>query len=190
MIEIVGEFHRTRPESPGISAEQLYEPSRLRKDVFDGLVSRLLAKGKLIEKKHRIALPEHCEEFSQSERELLSCVESLFKSRLFNPPQVQEVVETTVISPEKADKILRILIEQERLVQVEKDLLFHTEAIEKARQILTSFINKEGRLESVKFKYLLDTTRKFAIPLLDYFDRVGVTRRAGNTRYLKSPPVG
>ncbi len=65
-------------------------------------------------------------------------------------------------------------------------MLFHSEAIEQARQILVSFINKEGQLESVKFKYLLDTTRKFAIPLLDYFDRVGVTRREGYTRYLKS----
>ncbi len=109
-------------------------------------------------------------------------------------------------------KILQILIEQERLVRVAQyrlsggerakhksgfhpddstaigaGLLFHSEAIEQARQILVSFINKEGRLESVKFKYLLDTTRKFAIPLLDYFDRVGVTRREGYTRYLKSP---
>ena len=51
-----------------------------------------------------------------------------------------------------------------------------------------AYIQKEGKLESVQFKYLLDTTRKFAIPLLDYFDRVGVTRRLGNTRYLKSSP--
>jgi len=86
-------------------------------------------------------------------------------------------------------KILQILIEQERLVRVEKDLLFHSEAVEKARQLLISFIKKEGQLESVKFKYLIDTTRKFAIPLLDYFDRIGLTRRAGYTRYLKNPNV-
>jgi len=68
-------------------------------------------------------------------------------------------------------------------------LFFHDEAIEQARQILISFINKEGKLESVKFKYLLDTTRKFAIPLLDYFDRIGLTRRVGYTRYLKNPTI-
>jgi hypothetical protein len=37
----------------------------------------------------------------------------------------------------------------------------------------------------VKFKYLVDTTRKYAIPLLDYFDKIGVTRRVGYTRLLK-----
>jgi hypothetical protein len=37
----------------------------------------------------------------------------------------------------------------------------------------------------VQFKYLLDTTRKFAIPLLDYMDKLGLTRRVGNTRFPK-----
>jgi hypothetical protein len=40
----------------------------------------------------------------------------------------------------------------------------------------------------VQFKYLLDTTRKFALPMLDYMDRLGVTRRVGNTRFPKNPP--
>ena len=82
-------------------------------------------------------------------------------------------------------KILQILIEQENLVRVDNNLFFHREAVKNARQKLTAFIEKEGMLESVKFKYLLDTSRKFAIPLLDYFDRIGVTHRVGNTRYLK-----
>ena len=77
-------------------------------------------------------------------------------------------------------------MEQEHLIRVDKDLLFHREAVEKARQELVSYITEHGGLESVKFKYLLDTTRKFAIPLLDYFDRIGVTRRVGYTRHLKT----
>jgi len=70
-------------------------------------------------------------------------------------------------------------------VPVGEGLLFHCEAVERARQLLVDHIRKEGRLESVQFKYLVDTTRKYALPLLDYFDRVGLLRRVGNTRYLK-----
>jgi len=76
------------------------------------------------------------------------------------------------------------MLEQDRLIRIENDLLFHAEAVERARGILISFIKEEGSLESVKFKYLLDTSRKFAIPLLDYFDRIRVTRSIGRTRYL------
>jgi selenocysteine-specific elongation factor len=186
LIKIVDDFHRAKPESPGIDLEQFYQASQLRKDVFDNLVSQLLSQGRLVERKHRIALPEHREAFGEEEQKLLASVELLFKSRLFNPPQRKEVIEATSALPEKIEKILKILIEQERLVRVEADLLFHADAVDKARQTLISFVNKEGKLESVKFKYLLDTTRKFAIPLLDYFDRIGVTRRVGNTRYLKT----
>jgi len=225
LLNIVSDFHHSKPESPGLSIEQLldarcrmldarressieYRESRI---VFDSILRLLISQGKLVERKHRLALSEHRETFSEDEQKLLQSVESLFADRPFNPPKYEEVIEHTAAAPEKVHKILQILIEQERLVRVAQHqlsggerakhkpgfhpddsaaigagLLFHSEAIEQARQILVSFINKEGRLESVKFKYLLDTTRKFAIPLLDYFDRVGVTRREGYTRYLKN----
>jgi selenocysteine-specific elongation factor len=189
LVRIASDFHSNNPKSPGLSVEQFYEASKLKKNVFDNLMKLLLSEGKLIERKHRFALPEHRETFSDDEQNLLQSIESLFRNRPFNPPKFDEVTEHTKAAPDKVQKILQILIEQEHLVRVEKDLFFHGEAIEKARGLLISFIKKEGKLESVKFKYLIDTTRKFAIPLLDYFDRIGLTRRAGYTRYLKNPAV-
>lgn len=186
LLNLVGDFHRGSPQSPGIAAVQLCEKSILRKDVFDGVLKLLVSGGKLVERKHRLALPEHHEILSDTEQKLLQAVESLFRSRLFNPPSRAEIAEHTKADAEKVERILRIMLEQERLIRVENDLFFHAEAVEKAREILVSFISTEGKLESVKFKYLLDTTRKFAIPLLDYFDRIGVIRRVGNTRYLKT----
>ena len=186
LLDIVGDFHRDKPESPGPSIEQLYEASALRKDVFDSLVEWLVSHEKLTERKHRLALPEHRETFSDDEQELLHEIESLFKNRSFNPPKSDEVIQHTKADPGQVQKTMRILLEQEILVRVDKDLLFHREAVEKARGTLVSYITEQGGLESVKFKYLLDTTRKFAIPLLDYFDRIGVTRRVGYTRYLKN----
>jgi selenocysteine-specific elongation factor len=186
LLDTVGDFHRSKPESPGISSEQLLEASRLRKDIFDGLVELLISQGKFVERKHHLALPGHQETFTDDERKILNSVESLFKDNPFNPPKLEEIIECTKADPERIRRILKILIEHEQLVRVDKDLLFHREAVEQARQILTSYIEKEGGLESVKFKYLLDTTRKFAIPLLDYFDRIGVTRRSGYTRYLRA----
>jgi selenocysteine-specific elongation factor len=67
---------------------------------------------------------------------------------------------------------------------------FHREAVQRAREILVAHFQKEGRLESVQFKYLLNTTRKYALPLLDYLDRLGATRRVGNTRYPREMPPG
>ena len=97
-------------------------------------------------------------------------------------------IDLTGAKEETIQKILKTLREHETLIQVADGMLFHRQAVDRAREILVHFIEKEGRLESVRFKYLLDTTRKFALPLLDHFDRVGVTRREGNTRFLKKGP--
>ncbi|MHC4618562.1 MAG: selenocysteine-specific translation elongation factor [Planctomycetota bacterium] len=187
LLDVVGGFHRDRPESPGMRAEQLFASSALEKAVFDGLIGLLISRGKLAERKHRLALPDHRESLGDKETQLLEAIESLFSTRLFNPPNCDEVVQLCSAGKDKVERVLKILIEYERLVRVENDLLFHCNAVDRARDILVSYLNKEGKLESVKFKYLLDTTRKYAIPLLDYMDRIGVTRRLGNTRYLKTP---
>ena len=189
LLDIVYDYHKQKPESPGLTVEQLFETSGLRKDVFDGLLKLLLTENKLNEKKNRIALPEHRESFSDDEQKLIRNVESLFTERLFNPPDLQEVIEHTKASQDKVQKIFKILIEQQRLVRVDKDLFFHRDAVEQARETLVTYIQEKGGLESVRFKYLLDTSRKFAIPLLDYFDRIGLTRRSGYTRYLRTPPA-
>ena len=81
-----------------------------------------------------------------------------------------------------------MLLERGRLVRVSDKLLFHCSAVQRAAEIVLSHFQTHDQLESVKFKYLLDTTRKFAIPLLDHMDRIGVTRRSGNTRYPASHP--
>jgi selenocysteine-specific elongation factor len=184
LLERVGEVHRRQPESPGIRREQLLTDSGLRKEVFDGLVERMLGSGALADRKGYLALPEHREQFDDAERQLLQSVESMFKGHLFDPPSPQAVVEQTRAVPAQVARVIRILVEQQRLVRVDQDLYFHSDAVTNARDRLVRYIQENGQLESVKFKYVLDTTRKYAIPLLDYFDKIGVTRRAGYTRYL------
>ena len=102
-----------------------------------------------------------------------------------DPPGPQEIADQMRVAPPQVQRALRILTEQKQLVRVDQDLLFHAEAIAAAKERLVSHIQQNGGLESVKFKYLLDTSRKYAIPLLDYFDKIGVTRRVGYTRLLK-----
>ncbi len=160
-------------------------PSPLKKDVFEGLVGRLLAEGKLADRKGFLAIPEHREQFNNAEQQLLQSVETLFRSHPFDPPGAQEIADQMRVAPPQVQRVLRILTEQQELIRVDQDLLFHTEAVATAKERLVSYIQQNGGLESVKFKYLLDTSRKFAIPLLDYFDKIGVTRRVGYTRHLK-----
>jgi len=184
LLAAVGDFHHRQPESPGTRREVLLTESGIRKEVFDVLIERMLCAGSLVERKGLLALPGHQEQFNEADRDLLARIESLYRKRPFNPPDPKEVAGGAGDASPEVTRALRILVEQQRLVRIDQELLFHAEAVAQAHDRLVSHIRQNGPLESVRFKYLLDTTRKYAIPLLDYFDKIGVTRRVGYTRYL------
>jgi selenocysteine-specific elongation factor len=186
VLEIVDQSHKDAPESPGVTWEQLKLTTHWDKPVLDGLIVMLKTDGRLLERNQHLALPTHQATFAQQDAKHLEAIESLFRERAFQPPDAGEIVQATGIPQAAVEKTLKLLREHGRLIWVGQGLLFHVEAIELARQRLVEHIRQEGRLESVKFKYLVDTTRKYALPLLDYFDRTGLLRRDGNTRYLKS----
>ena len=193
LLEQLGEYHHRAPESPGMTWEQLGElfcqgASPCQKPVLEGLVRLLESDGRLVERNQRVARAEHRPTFQDRDAAHLEAIESCFRQQGFAPPNTAELAEKIKLPPAAIDKLLRILQEHQQLVAVGDGLLFHREAIERARKLLVEHIQKEGRLESVQFKYLVETTRKFALPLLDYFDRTGLLRRVGNTRYLKVRP--
>ncbi|MDD2708898.1 MAG: selenocysteine-specific translation elongation factor [Verrucomicrobiae bacterium] len=186
LLRLTGEFHRQSPASPGISPEQLQTATRLARPVLDPLLVILKKEGRLVERvAGRVALPEHRATLPDAGQAQLDQLENLFRQRPFQPPDPGEAATALRISVTVINKLIRILEENRRLIFVGEGLRFHCEAVERARQLLTDYIRREGRLESVKFKYLLDTTRKYALPLLDYFDRTGLTLRSNNTRYLR-----
>ncbi|HPM79415.1 MAG TPA: selenocysteine-specific translation elongation factor [Candidatus Anammoximicrobium sp.] len=186
VLEIVQQHHRDEPESPGLTWEQLKSATRWDKPVLDALIVLLKTDGRLVERHQHLGLPSHRATFQQRDAEHLEVVERLFRERTFQPPSVQEIVQATGIPQAAVERLLKLLRQHGRLIWVGEGLLFHCEAVDLARQRLIDHIRQEGRLESVKFKYLVDTTRKYALPLLDYFDRTGLLRRDGNTRFLKS----
>jgi len=183
--DLLADYHQRAAGSPGMPPDELAEALGVEGSAARQLVELLKAQGSVAERSGRLALPQHTETFAPEDRKLLEAIESLFRRQAFKPPKIDEAAAAVGTSEAEVARIADILCEHERLVQVDKGLLFHAEAIAEAKRRLAAHIRAEGQLESVKFKYLLDTTRKFAIPLLDYFDRIGVTQRVGYTRYLR-----
>lgn len=186
VLEQVGAFHRQSPESPGMTFEELRVATGLDKAVLEGLTTNLKVQGRLTQRNQRLALPTHRETLAGADQQLFEAIDALYRGRPFNPPDEAEVIAATGAKREDVRRVMKILIEHERLVRVPEEMHFHSAAVAQAREILVTELKSAGRLESVRWKYLLDTTRKYAIPLLDYFDRIGVTRRLNNTRYLRT----
>ena len=102
------------------------------KAVLDALVAGLKNEKRLVEKNGRLALPEHRSTFGGEDAKLLETIESLFREKLFSPPDAAEVATRTGTPAAKVAKLLGLLREHGRLVQVDAATLFHSEAVARA----------------------------------------------------------
>jgi selenocysteine-specific elongation factor len=187
MIAAVDGYHTMNPQSPGLEEELLVNQPDAPKAAIRSVLNALISEKKLIVVSGRIASPKHRLQFDPRQRELLEKVENLFAAKLFCPPSIEEAASALKTDVPSVQKTIKLLTEQRILCRVEEGLCFHAQAIEEAKGRIAEHVRGQGqgKLESVDFKYLIDTTRKYAIPLLDYMDKIGFTRRNGNTRYLK-----
>jgi selenocysteine-specific elongation factor len=100
-------------------------------------------------------------------------------------PRFDEVLAKLPVERQRALKLLQILLGEKVLVRVGGDLIFHRSAVSRLRGLLTAYKQQHGpRLPIAAFKELTAVSRKYAIPLLEFLDRQGLTRRAGDERVI------
>jgi selenocysteine-specific elongation factor len=182
----VEEFHRANPLLPGIPKQELRaRAGKARMETFltalDDLVKAkaVAVAGDLVQRAGReIALaPEEARAKELIERE--------FATAGLAVPSFKTVLEKLPVEPARAQKILQILLREKALVKVTEELIFHTSAVVRLRELLAKYRKEHGeRLPIPAFKELTGITRKYAIPLLEYLDRERVTRRVGDERVI------
>ena len=111
-------------------------------------------------------------------------MERRFRDGGFSPPSLAEAVAGVKIPGTTAEEMLQYLLDTDAVVKVSEDLGFHRDALAEARQRVSEFLTARGKMGMAEFRDLLGTTRKYAVPLLEYFDAIKVTRRVGDERIL------
>ena len=86
------------------------------------------------------------------------------------------------VEARRARTLLELLLRQKRLLRISEELVFHSAAIERLRQMLAA--RKGQRFSVGEFKEWTGISRKYAIPLLEYLDRERITRRDGEGRLI------
>ena len=100
-------------------------------------------------------------------------------------PSAAEVLATLPIDAARSQKLLQILLRESVLVRLGDGLIFHRTALARLRELLVQRKKTRGaRFKVPEFKELTGISRKYAIPLLEYLDRTGVTQRVGDERVI------
>lgn len=101
------------------------------------------------------------------------------------PPDLQELSAKAGGSPEAVRAVVAAMQAMGDLVRLEGALLFDPRVLAGIEQRLVEHLNTHGEMEVAAFRDMVGTTRKYAVPLLNYFDNRGVTVRRGDVRVLR-----
>jgi selenocysteine-specific elongation factor len=125
---------------------------------------------------------------TEQQQLLLQKIEDIFEDNLFTTPAPEEVRDILKLKDTEFRELLGILRERGILVMVEEKILFHRDAIDKIVEILHTYFQKDSEIRVGDFKDLINSTRKYAIPLLTFLDNKGYTIRQEDVR-IKGPKL-
>lgn len=112
-------------------------------------------------------------------------VETVFRRAGFEPPLEDDVLRELRLPLNQFRKIMGALAQQGKLVRLDPKVTMHRDAFEKARTSVLQFLRLRKSITIAEAKDILKVSRKYACAVLEYLDRIQVTRRSGDTHVLK-----
>ncbi|MCL4500826.1 MAG: selenocysteine-specific translation elongation factor [Deltaproteobacteria bacterium] len=184
---ILSAYHHKNPLKPGLSKEELRRqlPPQLEVRLFNQLLNDLVQKQQIAVEKDLVRLLSHRVTLAVDQEEHVNRLAALYQRGQLSPPTLKEAAAALEVTPDKVKQLLTVLVNQGRLVKVKEDLYFHRGAIDQIKTQLVDFLKKNKEITVIQFKNLTQTSRKFTIPLLEYFDTARTTVRVGETRRLR-----
>ncbi len=183
--DILENFHKQNPTKLGISKTEIhkYFKPKIKKVLLDYCLEDLKKNSVINEAAGLISLKEHKLELSPQQQNLREKIERLLFEEGFATSSEKEMTQKLSTTPEQLHDLLTLMINLEEVVRVEGNIYFHPERISEAKEKVVSFLNKNKEITVSQFKDLLQgTSRKYAMPVLKYFDGIGVTERIGDVR--------
>jgi selenocysteine-specific elongation factor len=172
MHSLVTGFHAANPLEPGMPRERLRSKLGLPSDAFDELLDDfpgIVGEGAVVRAAdHRVALDP------QQQRRTAEILELLERGG-FSPPAPAEL--------DADPALMRALADQGKVVRV-GDFYLSAERARQAQDIVRDAIRGRGPLTVAEIRDLLGTSRKYAVPLCEWLDETGITRRRGDVRIL------
>ena len=186
VVRLLERFHKDNPLLPGVSKEAVRSKalSSAHPQIGDTVLRQLVEQKQIVISGETVRLAKHKIVLKDEEEQSKRKIARVFEQSGLTVPALKEVLGKLPIERNRAEKILKMLLQEGVLIRVSDDLVFHSDAIRRLRGLLAQYKTKSDRITVGTFKDLAQVSRKYAIPLLEYMDRERVTRRAGDERIL------
>jgi selenocysteine-specific elongation factor len=189
MAETLAEYHTQYPFRPGMPREELKSRLQGRGDrwstrLFNELVARAVTEGVLEENGEALCSPDFRISFTPDQQIRADNLVAAFRREPFAPPSVAESTAMT------SSEILSALLYQGVLVRLNDDVLFLKDTYQEMTSRIEAFIRQHGSMTVAQVRDEFNTSRKYALAIMEHLDERKVTRRVGDERVLRSPDAG
>lgn len=145
-------------------------------------VDRLLAQKKLVGDVRRVARADFKPKLSNNQKRLKDRIVAAYQEAAFQPPDAASFVNQAGGNAASLGDLFEVCVAEGHLVPVAPELYLHTDAEAEMRRRVAERLTTGAGLTVAEIRDLLGTTRKYAVPLCEYLDRTGLTRREGDLR--------
>ncbi|WP_339486714.1 selenocysteine-specific translation elongation factor [Pseudomonas sp. EL_65y_Pfl2_R95] len=187
LLQGLQRFHTECPDELGPDRDRLrrYALSTLERPVFISLLEQQLASGTVANSGPWLHLPEHQVQLGEADEALREQLWPLLIAGNFDPPWVRDLASTLQREEAEVRLLLRKLARLGMLHQVVKDLFYPEQSIRELAAIAVSIEQQNGSIKPSIWRDSINLGRKRSIQLLEYFDRIGFTRRLVGERKIR-----
>ena len=186
--EIVSIFHQENPMREGMVKEELRSRlyHGLDPKLFQLVLKSLTKEGEIVQDKAVIRMASHEVSLQEDAESLKREVDQFFSSAGLTPPTRKELLlKLSRYSGKLILEVIDLMLREEKLKRVSEDLYFYRKNLNSLQQQLVSYLEEHGEINAQGFKAMTGLSRKFSIPLLEYFDKQKLTIRIGDKRVLR-----
>ncbi|MEB0225768.1 selenocysteine-specific translation elongation factor [Pseudomonas sp. 10S4] len=183
LLEHLARFHQLEPDQMGPDRDRLrrFTGTALDRPTFISLLDELLACGAIVTSGPWLHLPDHQVRLSEDDEALWQQLQPTFEAAGFNPPWVRDLGHDEVAVRLLLRKMARLGL----LHQVVRDLFYTDTVLRRLAAMLLQLAGENPVIEVAAFRDAVGLGRKRSVQILEYFDRIGLTRRLGDRRQIR-----
>jgi len=180
-LQILKDFHSRNPLKPGMSKEELRATVTIEPRLFGGLLASLKD---VVAEREIVRLRTFSTALSKEEETLKVKILELLQKGRFQPPTKEELSQSLKLDQKHLSDILKLMVKEGSLVRINESIYLAASIYNKMIEALKDFFSKKPEMTVAEFRDILGTTRKYAIPILEYLDSNKTTLRVGDKRKL------
>ncbi|MEN6432531.1 MAG: selenocysteine-specific translation elongation factor [Smithella sp.] len=180
-------YHKKNPLQMGISKEQLKETlgRAISVKLFNLALRNLGKKETIVSDKDNVRLAEYQVQLAGDLDSLHNNIAMIYNDAGLTPPSLTDVVNNFKDQKAKAQSIIKLMLKDGDLIKINEEMCFSNGALSKLRDDYKAMLVKDGKATPATFKELTGLSRKYIIPLMEYFDVNKLTVRVGDHRILR-----